>query len=226
MKHLHNIITGAGLLALLLAFPACTGSDFSGGSSKSSSGKKTNGPADAESGDANDGVESDAVGAESDIDGTDSSDADGTDTSDATDATEGADIADGDDVTKQTRTDLKIKQTAEDDDHRVKVELLIKGKISKTEEVDSPGLDKEIIMKDMCRKGLDTCIRVTFIGEKTQVAGGAPCVFTTPLTATSVKLDVDTNGGGLLGSCAQGKDEVYEFSCNEAKSLKVQACNG
>jgi hypothetical protein len=197
----------------------------SDGDSDNDGGSEGKGGKDGKDGDS-DG--SDGMGGKDGLDGSDSGDSDGLEGSDSGDTDNGdSDVGDdGGTVTKKTRSDLKIRQTREDDKHRIKVELLIKGKVSKTEEVASPGKGKEIVMTDMCRKNLDTCLKVTFIGKLTQTAGGAQCVFTSPQGATSVKIDVDTNGAGFLGSCKPDEDETLFFECPDSKSLKVQGCNG
>lgn len=255
MPFSRNIIPSSFLvafaaLALIGSGTACNNADFASGNSKNGIGLKDNsrpgsdandgGDSDSgndggkdsgnsgDSGNDSDGGNDSGDGNDNGIEGSDSgdSDGDGIDGSDSGDS-DGGDIGtDSGETTKKTRSDLKIVQTREDDKHRVKVELLIKGKVSKFEEVASPGKGKTITMKDMCRKGLETCVRVTFIGKLTQVAGGAQCVFTSPISATSVKLDVDVNGAGFLGTCKPDEDETYNFSCDESKSLKVQGCNG
>lgn len=251
MPYSRNIIQSSFLvafaaLAIMMSGSACNNADFASGNTKRDGiglkegrpGTDANDGVDTDGGNDTDGKDSDGNDADSDG-GNDSGDGkddglEGSDNADGDDdGIEGNDTGDNDDIggdsgetSKKTRSDLKIVQTREDDKHRVKVELLIKGKVSKMEEIASPGKGKEAIMKDMCRKGLDTCVRVTFIGKLTQVAGGAQCVFSSPVGATSVKLDVDTNGAGFLGSCKPDEDETYTFSCDEAKSLKVQGCNG
>lgn len=247
-----GLLVALAALSIILSSSACSESNFAGGGPKRSL-NLNDGKADANDGGDSEGRDSDSDGdsdndggsegkdgkdGDSDgsdgkdgkdgLDGSDSGDSDGLEGSDSGDTDNGdSDVGDdGGTVTKKTRSDLKIRQTREDDKHRVKVELLIKGKVAKTEEVASPGKGKEIVMTDMCRKELDTCLKVTFIGKLTQTAGGAQCVFTSPQGATSVKLDVDTNGAGFLGTCKPDEDETYFFECPDAKSLKVQGCNG
>lgn len=235
-----GLLVALAALSIMVSSSACSESTFSSGSPKRSL-NLNDGKADANDGGDSDGRDGDSDGdsdndggsdgkdGDSDgSDGSDSGDSDGLEGSDSGDTDNGdSDVGDdGGTVTKKTRSDLKIRQTREDDKHRVKVELLIKGKVAKTEEVASPGKGKEIVMTDMCRKDLNTCLKVTFIGELTQTAGGAQCVFTKPQGATSVKLDVDTNGAGFLGTCKPDEDETYFFECPDSKSLKVQGCNG
>jgi hypothetical protein len=205
---------------------ACTGSDFSGSSgSKNGSTRPQNDSLDGVEGD-----ESKVVDGKDDKDGNDDKDDTDDDESDdgdddETDDGEPEGGSESDDNSKKTRSDLKIVQTRESEDHQIKVELMVDGKATKSQQGPAPGKDKELIFKDMCRIGLKTCLKVTFIGEITQVAGSAKCVFTSPVDATSVKLDVDTNGSGVLGSCKPDEDETFVFSCAEAQSLEVQGCN-
>jgi hypothetical protein len=239
-KLANSLVIASAALAMILSASACNSSDFAGGSGKgglSLDGKGGKGGKD----DGNDGTTSGAPEAGT-AEGLEGSEAGGKeagegdeDNGDDDDGIEGDDDTpeggepeagdDGGEVTKKTRSDLKIAQTREDDKHQIKVDLLIKGKVSKSQQVPSPGKGKDVILKEMCRVGLSTCLKVTFIGKLTQVAGAASCVFTSPMDEKSVKIDVDTNGAGFLGSCKPDEDETLIFSCDEAKSLKVQGCN-
>jgi hypothetical protein len=246
-KLANSLVIASAALAMILSASACNSSDFAGGNGKGGlsldgkDGKGGKGKDDAND-DGNDGTTSGApeggtaeglegneAGGKDGIEGGDDNgdDGDGVEGNDDSADDGGEPEAGGDDgeVTKKTRSDLKITQTREDDKHQIKVDLLIKGKVSKSQQVPSPGKGKDVILKEMCRVGLSTCLKVTFIGKLTQVAGAASCVFTSPMDEKSVKIDVDTNGAGFLGSCKPDEDETLIFSCDEAKSLKVQGCN-
>lgn len=245
----NSSVIASAALAMILSVSACNSSDFSGSSGKrglSLDGKDGKGGTTGGKDDGNDdgatsgspeggsaeGLEGSESGGKEGAEGLEGDEDNGDDDDDGVEGDDSKSEAgeseagdDGGEVTKKTRADLKIKQTREDDKHQIKVDLLIKGKVSKSETIPSPGKGKEALVKDMCRVGLTTCLKVTFIGKLTQVAGAASCVFTAPQDEKSVKIDVDTGGAGFLGSCKPDEDETHYFSCDESKSLKVQGCN-
>jgi hypothetical protein len=241
----NSLVIASAALAMILSASACNSNDFAGGSGsrgslaldgKGGKGGKDDandegngtaegkGTAEGESPEGKDPGGKEGDGIEGDEDSGD--DTQGVESDDSKTEAGETDIGDdGAEVTKKTKSDLKIMQTREDDKHQIKVDLMVKGKVSKTQTIPSPGKNKEAILKDMCRVGLSTCLKVTFIGKITQVAGAASCVFTSPQDEKSVQIDVDVNGSGFLGSCQPGEDETFLFSCDESKSLKVQGCN-
>lgn len=201
------------------------GDDRGGPDGKDSSDGKDSGGSD--SGDGNDSGGSDSGG---DSDGG----KDSTGGSD-TNADDGDDLG-GDDgeITAANSGPLTITSKRDDQGYSMKIELLYKDQVKKTETRDKPKEGESITIEQMCRKGKkkETQLRVTITGKATWSTLGiqedgatntSTCIYATRLSDKEMQLDFDPGGFGGKGSnCGKGEDDIITLSCPDSKKLVLK----
>jgi len=115
----------------------------------------------------------------------------------------------------------------------VTVELFVDGKQVKshTEKYDR-NFEGERKFTNVCRTGFETCVRLTFHGEKTFSSNGqtsdkgAQCLILTQVGTTQIRALVDTTGMGFLGSvCADSNEDLFTFTCPNSEKVKFGSCD-
>jgi len=246
----NSLVVACAALALILSASACNSGDFAGGSGDrglsldGKGNKKGKGSDDANDDGSGDGQSSggSSQGSEGGTEGDglqggedSGKEGDGLDGDDSEGGEGESEVGtDGDEVTKKTRHNMIVTRLQSDHEMSVQVQLFQKGVpiASHTETYDRK-FKGERVFPNLCRTGLDTCVRLTFTGQRTfsskdqasMMDKGTHCLVVTEDHLTQLKALVDTSGMGIFGSvCADPNEDLFTFSCPDSKKLRFGIC--
>ncbi len=206
--------------------PDADGADGPDGKGDSGNDGKDSGGSDSGDGKDTGGTDSGKDSGGKDSGGIDESDSNG----------DGKDDLGGDDgeVTATNSGPLTITRKRKDQGFQIKLELLYKDQVKKTETREPPGEGESITVEQMCRKGAKrtTQLRVTITGKATWSTLGiqedgatntSTCIYATRLGDKDMQLDFDPGGFGGKGSnCGKGEDDILTLSCPDSKKLELK----
>lgn len=109
----------------------------------------------------------------------------------------------------------------------VKVERIVGDNIVKSETKPcNINVGGSLTFNEMCHAN-NSCLKITFTNNshiEKSMPSPTSCFFQAQMNHNSLRIDVDTNGGGAFSTCKPNEDEIFIASCSAGKKLNLTNC--